>query len=421
MIALTLAVCIGSMSPAVKGQQQGLPLEVLRKEARQRIQQMEAQFELSLASAARMLSRVAPDDDSPVFRAVLKELLPWAGVFPEKFLAQIKSNSSDRTRQNLIRILAHEGSTASADALLSLLPGQDDGFVLVTLGNMADPGPRAKNLIWSLASTESTSAIPVRAEALKALARMKDRRVLELARSLLTKGAAEPLGSSAAVALALVSNDPRGDADLLRTVAAESTRALPQRAACIRALGAFPQSIQSLRTLHDSLSGELPLINAALDALSVVGDKNTSKNYLLKLVKDHPDEEVRVRAAIVLSELGVSDGAAVLISDLKRAAEDRAKEPELRRAVADRSYQLHACQLALEWYERTLLLNRGYSSRAELKVWAARCRARLGQFDKAKADLKEAGYDNFSSLVDDPAFAGMRQDPRYEPLFRQPE
>jgi tetratricopeptide (TPR) repeat protein len=250
---------------------------------------------------------------------------------------------------------------------------------------------------------------------------MKDRRVLELARSLLTKGAAEPLGSSAAMAISLVSNDPRGDADLLRAAAAETSRSLPQRAACIRALSAFPQSIQSLRTLHDSLSGELPLINAALDALSVVGDKNTSKNYLLKLVKDHPDEEVRVRAAIVLSELGVSDGAAVLISDLKRAAEDRAKEPELRRAVADRCYQLHAWQLALEWYEKTLLLNRGYSSRAELKVWAARCRARLGQFDKAKADLKEAGYDNFNSLVDDPAFAVMRQDPRYEPLFRQPE
>jgi HEAT repeat protein len=416
LVASSVLICLQSTLPA---QQSREPLERLRAIAHKRIQQMEVQFDARLLEAARILSRVAPEEDSALYREARKDLLPWVAVFPEKFLGAIRASNQERSRQNFIRIMAAEGSVPSAEALLSLLPGKDDAFVLRAVGGMTDPGAKARNVIFGLLSNETPAFAPVRAEALIALARMKDPRVVEFARGILQKPAAEPLGAAAAEALAEVSSNAKADGDLLRTVARDSARPLSERAAALRSLAKFGGGLDNLRALHDSLEDHIDLVHAALDSLATVGDKNTSKNYLLKLTRDHASEEIRVRAATVLSDLGVYDGARALTKDLQAVAEERGKDTDAHRAVADRYYQLHAWPLALDWYEKAFTLSR-FSGKAEIKVWAARCRARLGQFDKARANLKEGGYDHFAQFAEDPAFDRMRMDPRYEPLFRTP-
>lgn len=416
---LAIAAAVLTLPAGLPGQNSGRPLEVLRAEARTQIQRMEVQFDLALREAVRSLARIAPDEESSLARSIREQLLPWAGVFPAKFIAQIRESSNDRARQNLIRILAAEGSPSSANALLSLLGGKDDAWIVSRIGFMEQPGSECRAAIHALANGERESAPDVQAAALRSLARLKDRRTLALARGVLERASTEELSIAAAEAMAMSFTDGRADSEILRIVARDPSKPATVRAAAVRALASFPQSLDNLRTLHDSLDDATPVVKAALDALARVGDRSTSRNYLLKIVREHSEEPIRTQAAIVLSGLGIYDGAQLLVRDLRRQADERPREPELQRALADQYYQLHAWPLALESYGKAASA-RGFAAQSEVRYLMARCRARLGQFDRARADLTAAGYDSFHTLAEDPAFEQMRQHPRFAPLFRAP-
>ena len=396
------------------------PVEELRDVALEKIAAMEIEFQSRLAAAIRQLRRIDPNKDTPNARTVRETLAPWAGVFSDRFKDALRTQKNKMVRRNLIRIMGMEGSPTSAEGLLEFLGDQDDAYIIRTLSNMAEPGPRVTQELLRIANGTRPMKIDARAEAIRGVARHGHPDARSISTGLLKTRNPPEIEVAALDALALLGKPERGDIQLVCDLSRDTTRSNAPRAAALRCLGSFPSNLDSLRALHDALKTEPELILASLDALASIGSKGTSKNYILAVAREHSDEDVRRRAAVVLSDLGIYTGARELVKDLERYAQGRPRDASAHQDVGHAFYELHAWPNAIDWFEKALRISR-ITGRSELRLWIARCRAQLGQYSKAKDELQKAGLRRFDTLADDPAFAGMKNDARYAPLFDEEE
>lgn len=431
LVAPLILIVIGTSLPAQPDQNESRntttqetqrSLEALRKRAREAVQQMEAVFERELADAIRILRKVRPERDTQEAFEARARLADWASVFPDRFANLIKEAGESKGLQaHLCEVMALSASPEAADALAGLFgvsPDLDLNLVrAISFIPEAGPAPRAKLLALAKTppSTEVLGAVIV------ALARLQEESAAPLARqTLASPNAAPQLVADAVKALALTLADPRGDVAILRKLAQKKDLDKTVHMAVLRAFGKYERSTQTRRLVHEALDSEdRDIIEAALDGLETIASKESSRKPLLDVVKNTAiDRPLRERAARMLMGLGIRDGIRALVAGLKRAADSEPRNASRQRDLAVEYKRLGGYDDAITYFERAARQSNA-ARRYEYRVWIARCRSLMGQFDKAGSELKKAGYESFSSFAEDADFAEMKKDPKWAPFFEK--
>ncbi|NRA95573.1 MAG: hypothetical protein HRU14_05125 [Planctomycetes bacterium] len=425
-IQLLVAMCTvltaqGDGGAAEKASQEQRTVEALRSLSRAEVQKMEAVFQDQLDNGLRILRDTPANADTEAAAEIRKGLAPWASVFPQRFIDIIvKSEEQPDLRAHLVDTLTFAASPEAAAGLAKLIGSGDEYLDMICvqgIGFMSAAADDARKTIVALART--TESDKVMGAALIAMARLGCPEAAALARATIGGEAYSPEVKARAVsALAITQDDPRADARLARKLGQDKNTPKVLRLSVLRALGRYDKNADGRRLLHDALAEEdADIIRAALFALKRVASKESSKLPLFKLVRTmEVDRDLRESAARILMSLGSKDGARHLADPLKRTADGERGNARLQRTAADAYYELRDYDDAIVYYRRALTAS-SPARKYQYHVAISRCHARTGDFDKAAAELKKAGYDRFNNFDDDPAFKKMRAHPRWAPLF----
>ena len=101
---------------------------------------------------------------------------------------------------------------------------------------------------------------------------------------------------------------------------------------------------------------------------------------------------------------------------MRKQADENRRDDGAQREAARAYYRLDAFEDAYTYFERAIA-HANPARRYSLRIWLGRCRAQLGQFDRAAKKLREAGYASFRTFADDPAFEAMRKHPKWSRAF----
>ncbi|MAG58853.1 MAG: hypothetical protein CMJ83_21400 [Planctomycetes bacterium] len=395
-----------------------LALEELRKIANEQVEQMAVEFKKRLSETVPTLRRIPIDRDSERAAALRKELVPWASVFHGEFVSLIEVVKEKHLRGHIAEVLAEANSPKAATGLLGLVGKEGAGLDLLCIravGRMADPGDDARAKLVSIAETAESYVLGA---VLIAAARTGCKQAAELSRKVVTSSDSVPARARAITALSITADNPRNDVRLIAKYAGKEQDKVI-RLAALRAFGRYPGNLDSRRVLHDTLSeDDSDLVGAALDALEKVASKETSKTYLLTLVKSDAELELRERAARILVPLGSVAGARHLVEPRKRYADQNRRNDDAQRTAAMGYYDLGSYEDAITYFERAVRVANA-TTRYELRVWIAKSRAHLGSFERAAKELKDAGYESFHLFRDESAFAIMMKHPKWAPLFAE--
>jgi len=397
-----------------------LALEKLRDEAQARVEEMGAEFKSSFEEALPILTLIPVDSDSQRAASIRTELTPWASVFHADFIGGIKASAGNHVRGHLALILAKASPPKGAEGLLALFGTEGpelDLLAIRTVGAMSDPGNAAREQLAALA-TRTELVAETEGAILTAMASTRAPGAAAAARRRIDNPAAPPaVRACALTALSIVGTSPRDDMRLIVKELQQPDVAKPVRIAALRALSRYEEGHENRRALHDALEDiDMAIVAAALDALEVVANKDTSKRPLLKLVKSGADLGLRERAARILVRLGSVQGARHLVEPIRKHADENRRDDGAQREAARAYYRLDAFDDAYTYFERAIA-HANPARRYSLRIWLGRCRAQLGQFDRAAKKLREAGYESFRTFADDPAFQVMRKHPKWSRDF----
>ncbi len=259
-------------------------------------------------------------------------------------------------------------------------------------------------------------SIQVQASVLVARARLSDETIFEDLRAAAQHEEAE-LRKAAAEAFGIVGRNPQDQKTMVALIGDENKEVA---LLAIKSLGRISTNSRAMSALHDMLTHEDPdYIATAIKVIKKIGRKEYSGRHLLNVVKRRSlDLDLRKSAALALMGLGGKDGMLELAKPLRAAVKAQPKAVRPQEALANFYVEFGAWEMAAKAYSRALEVSRRGGEQNDLRLEIARCWARADRFKKAARSLKESGRESsWQDLVDDPAFAKMREDKRYRRNF----
>lgn len=275
--------------------------------------------------------------------------------------------------------------------------GDEESIDAIRLQNSRD-NPHVKSaVLLALAKFEAEGCF----EALEAASKSDDRVLRKAAAQGYALIGRNPQDQKAMVALV---EDPDDEVAMLAIVS----------------LSRISGNSKAMIALHDTLKHENPkYVRVAIAVIEEIGKKEYSSRHLLAVVKnDALPMDLRTQAAKALFNLKDKDGMVELAKPLKKVAKNQSRSVRAQEALGRFYLDFGAWELAAKSFSKALDLTRNSTQQNTLRLEIARCYARAENFKRAASYLKKTGRENYwQDLVDDLAFAKMKEDKRYRKNF----
>lgn len=411
-----LALLLHPLAVPSHGQDERVPLEVMRTEAEaaiaQRKKDIDRRVEKAISSFAR--GETGPGDTRDSIVALGAAALPT-------MMHHFTVNTSSKVLEGLTGAFSEmldEGSIEGSEVR--------DGMIALLESKRTE---RAASAIRVLGHTKDESLLPqlrkflaigqnstTLAAALDALGRMKDEASAEGFERALDHSNPEIRGA-AVIAFGRLGEIQHVDLVIDRLDDRDDNVAY----AAIESLESMSNSTRAMRALHDQLEiRDLRRVRTTIGVLQRIGNAQLSRDSLRKVVSTYKEtnKETAKLAAIALYSMRDTSGRDELAKEHKRNISKNAKVPRFRVRLAEFYLDFGDYKSAVGEFLKAINLQKSAEVQNDYRTRAARCYARLGKFPQAADLLKKAnGGGDWSQFANDPAFEGMREDRRYADNF----
>ena len=383
---------IGAAGLAAQVPQEAEPIEALATRAANELIKQKSSISNRVTKAIKSFQRNRAGTNKVEADKQRARVAALGRAAADDLLDYLKGSKSVQVRHEVTQLLksALKGGASPSHntALLALAESKSPGRAAAAwsvLGSTQD----SRHIPKARAAASEAKEVDVRAAALLALAELGDPEANDVWLAAL-KSKEATVRTAALMAIAI-----RPSPALVKaTVKAVDDPEEAVSVAALKALGSFPDSIDAIRRLHNTLEHRNQIkIGAALSYLNSIDKRELSGKYLRDCAsKKENTYPVRYQAAQVLKSMGDDFGLMRLAAPLKKQISKQPREMGPRRSLGELYFNFNEYSRAIKELDRFLSSNPPFAERYKVNLMLAKSYAVLHLYKKAGSALAGADH-----------------------------